>query len=552
MTREASARRGVEIMRKILPLTIVLLSPLSAIVLFYMTAPAYFSERGFPLDDAWIHATYARSLIRSGQFAYNPGIAAAGETAPLWAIVTSPAYIGWWTTGVSVLLVKLLGFLLHTATGATLFYALVRGGVPAWVAAASSVLVGAHPDLVAASVSGMEVPLATLILSLLLLTVSTKRHIAYGVVSACTFLARPETAILPVLVPAILSVRAPNERGQLLRTAVFGALGAAASALLVVARNLVVTGRPLPSTYYAKVGMGDIAVLDALRLGFKPLLASFAITDKPALLVVLAIIAAVALGPRRTENRLAIGPTMYVAGFVFFAVSFVLVAPADTTAFYHQRYVLPALPLVLAAAPVLMLWAASQVELPERARRLGLGLTFALLLTLEVIPSSVRYARLENDARNIDDVQVQMGKYLAGAPDTSVLWAVDAGATRFFGNAFVVDLVGLNTPAMLTPDAQTYLDAHRPTYVDVFPAWSSLDDAAAAAMPVVRFEAATAYSVTRLGEMRMHLLALCPDGACAGTVTVRGRAYRFACAGAAPGAAQGPTVLPPPPDAAAR
>src|SRR5512133_2117906 len=40
---------------------------------------------GFPLDDAWIHQTYARNLAQYGQWAFFPGQPSAGSTAPLWS-----------------------------------------------------------------------------------------------------------------------------------------------------------------------------------------------------------------------------------------------------------------------------------------------------------------------------------------------------------------------------------------------------------------------------------------------------------------------------------
>jgi len=38
---------------------------------------------GFPLDDAWIHQTYARNLVEFGQWAFIPGKLSAGSTAPV-------------------------------------------------------------------------------------------------------------------------------------------------------------------------------------------------------------------------------------------------------------------------------------------------------------------------------------------------------------------------------------------------------------------------------------------------------------------------------------
>jgi hypothetical protein len=36
---------------------------------------------GFPLDDAWIHQTYARNLAETGQLAYLPGQPCSGHTS---------------------------------------------------------------------------------------------------------------------------------------------------------------------------------------------------------------------------------------------------------------------------------------------------------------------------------------------------------------------------------------------------------------------------------------------------------------------------------------
>jgi hypothetical protein len=48
---------------------------------------------GFPLDDAWIHQTYARNLARSGQWEYVPGVVSAGSTAPLWTMLLALGYL---------------------------------------------------------------------------------------------------------------------------------------------------------------------------------------------------------------------------------------------------------------------------------------------------------------------------------------------------------------------------------------------------------------------------------------------------------------------------
>ncbi|HWF43829.1 MAG TPA: hypothetical protein VG537_04230, partial [Candidatus Kapabacteria bacterium] len=44
----------------------------------------------FPLDDAWIHLTFARTLAASGHFAYGPlNPATSGSTSPLFTFLES-------------------------------------------------------------------------------------------------------------------------------------------------------------------------------------------------------------------------------------------------------------------------------------------------------------------------------------------------------------------------------------------------------------------------------------------------------------------------------
>ncbi len=62
--------------------------------LFYLAVSAWgYGFSGFPLDDAWIHQTYARNLAYYGQLAFTPGVTSAGSTAPLWSVLLS---VGYW------------------------------------------------------------------------------------------------------------------------------------------------------------------------------------------------------------------------------------------------------------------------------------------------------------------------------------------------------------------------------------------------------------------------------------------------------------------------
>ena len=67
---------------------------------------------GLPLDDAWIHLVYARSLAALHGFAFNPGQLETGSTSPLWTLLLVPASWAARLFGISVVLpAKLTGLL---------------------------------------------------------------------------------------------------------------------------------------------------------------------------------------------------------------------------------------------------------------------------------------------------------------------------------------------------------------------------------------------------------------------------------------------------------
>src|SRR5512136_2961371 len=66
-------------------------------------------EPGFPLDDSWIHLTFARNLARGWGFAYNQGQPVAGSTAPLWTLILAFCHIFTRNATVMVVIAKLLG-----------------------------------------------------------------------------------------------------------------------------------------------------------------------------------------------------------------------------------------------------------------------------------------------------------------------------------------------------------------------------------------------------------------------------------------------------------
>src|SRR5919109_256849 len=62
-------------------------------VLFYLIVSARIYRLGFPLDDAWIHLTYARNIAERGEWSFRLGERSAGSTSPLWTALLSLGFL---------------------------------------------------------------------------------------------------------------------------------------------------------------------------------------------------------------------------------------------------------------------------------------------------------------------------------------------------------------------------------------------------------------------------------------------------------------------------
>src|SRR5512134_2212235 len=78
--------------RRIDPWVVLAIASLIA-VLSYLIASALIFRIGFPLDDSWIHLTYARNLAEHGEWAFRLGQPSAGSTAPLWTVLLSVGFL---------------------------------------------------------------------------------------------------------------------------------------------------------------------------------------------------------------------------------------------------------------------------------------------------------------------------------------------------------------------------------------------------------------------------------------------------------------------------
>jgi hypothetical protein len=433
-----------------------------------------------PLDDSFIHLVYARAIAEEGQLAYNVGEAEAGATSPLWAFVLAAIFV-----------LKRLGLALSTilaakavgvlcAIGATWLGAVLTRRLSASTLAGGFAMlcIAIDPAFSFARVSGMEVPLASLLALGGIYAVLGGSSVWAAACFGLAPLARPELLLLtPIgLLAIVLSFRdqvgATGSRSGY--TKPMGAvLALTLPSLLWAGYCLSVSGHPFPNTFYAK-HVGE-SLLD--HLSDAPLVIGATASDVPSLLfgvgLLLAVLGAVHVARARQPSRwlslsIAVSPGLLWLGVIW---AHRLTQPL---AFYWYRYTQPVLPLltVWMVVGLCVLWRrGDQVARGRRMAARGLvGLVALLVIAFSVIALPARAHLFAWNSQNILENQVAIGRWLSthARPELPVA-TVDAGAIRYYSHRRTIDLIGLNDHRVLARGVAAVLREEQPAAFVIFP-----------------------------------------------------------------------------------
>lgn len=484
-------------------------------------------EAGFPLDDSWIHQDFARTLATTGRFAFQPGRGGAGSTSPLWVLALLPPHLLthgqapiWLLVGWSAALGAATLGGLSILTGATAADLARRAGgtdgvvrLAAMIGALATV---AEWHLVWAAVSGMETDLFALLVMLLVWGAARRtRPLWLGLLAGVTLAVRPEGLLVDALVvagawwatiyqasraddltvdplgrasprrvwnmAASWSGAAPNEGLRRLRPWLRGWLGPFLTGMVVAVLpyfvwNIGTTGHIFPSTFYAKgafYGTGETA---GVVLGYVAQVGIVMVGSSPVLLVLAALACSQRL-LRRTPGVRAVGgasqrfplAAVLVIWPLLLVVAYGVHLP---TVYQHGRYLMPALPAVLALA------AAGAAPLLAAGRRSQLAVVGGMALLATSLFSVGRSAQIYgSNVRYIDDFQVNTARWLSmRTPVGSLVATHDVGAIGYFSHRPVVDMAGLVDPQVVpfvsNQDAlEHYLARRHAAYVVMFVDW---------------------------------------------------------------------------------
>ncbi|MCK6578581.1 MAG: hypothetical protein L6Q98_10805 [Anaerolineae bacterium] len=430
----------------------IMLIPILTILLTLL----YLATAGgnFPLDDSWIHQTYARNLVEYGEWSFVPGQPSAASSSPLYTIILAVGYrLGipyqMWTHGMGIAALALTGLL-----GAALAGRIAPSSGVARPAAGLTITAAWH--LIWAAVSGMETPIFAMFVMLSIWLAWREldprnaggrsfilRGALFGGVSALTTLTRAEGILLTGLLGLMLVAARPGRSWS--RLVLYGASAVTVYVLMLapyLIYNLQVTGGLLPNTAAAKAA-------DATPLFFENYLWRLAYLLEPLAagvqIVLLPGMAAYAVWLVRERK-----PILLAAPLLWSILLIGLYAAALPLNIQHGRYLIPALPSAILCGVVGIVW------LLRQGRRSMLGRVLTRTLAAVAVVVTVTFAlglglsAYRQDVAIVDQEMVASALWLkANIPPEDLLIVHDIGAVGYFAPRPLIDIAGLVNPEVI-------------------------------------------------------------------------------------------------------
>lgn len=467
-----------------------------AVCCLYWTREVALTDDGFPLDDAWIYAQFARTSAAGHFGEFNAGEVVTGITGPLWALLLTPLHaLAGENVGLYVVLVKSLGILLLCLSTIAIYYLGWRIFDDRRAGIAAAFFLPLMPKIIWGTLSGMEVPLLVLLVLLSLYLMARYREAGWRrdlLTPAVIGLAghtRPEAYLLFVIFVAYQAFDWWSLRRQRpFRALIWGITKQMAVFLVVLSPNVIfsyaVTGQPVANTFYAKTRGLDLAA----SLRFFVLGGSMVWLDPPATATLSEILAwppqsaalAARLGYSALKGLLVV--TLFIWGIkrapdkrgilpalAWLIGDFLLYTILFTRS--NRHYFVPMLPSIALLCGGGLIAAAEWIR-GERKLWPAAAILLAFL-SIGTVDWATEYAW---NVKNINDQQVTIGRWVdENLPADAVLAINDVGAIRYFSQRRIIDVTGLLTPDLI-PYARTgrkldYLKTASPDYLIVYDAW---------------------------------------------------------------------------------
>jgi hypothetical protein len=431
----------------------------------YLAASNKINSIGFPLDDSWIHLTYARNLALYGQWAFQLGHPSAGSTAPLWTFLLA---LGFWLHLAPFIWTYLIGGLILFGLSSLAEYtcrALIPDYRPRypWI----GIFFALEWHLLWAAMSGMETLLQALLIFTVISTLITgsRRYLLLGLLTGLSIWVRPDglTLMGPVLFTLLFDEKSVTEKGLSLVKYFIG-LGSLFAPYVLF--NLWLSGTPMPNTFYAK--QTEYALWQAQPLITRLVILVVQLLTGPSLLLLPGVVGYIVLVIRRRSWPMMAG-YLWCAGYLLL---YILRLPA----YQHGRYLMPAMPIFFLFGILGYLEFRKSTFLGRHSWWIKAAWQFSLaLLTIGFVGLGAR--TYGEDVGLIQTEMVVTAKWVAiNIPPTAILAAHDIGALGYYDDHELIDLAGLVSPEVIPfmrdeTRLSGYLDLHHANYLVAFPAF---------------------------------------------------------------------------------
>lgn len=420
---------------------------------------------GFPLDDAWIHQTYARNFMENFRWEYNSGQISGGSTSPLWTILLMPGYL---VKGKFYLIwTYFLGFLL-TASSAYLFEETAcrltkkTNDFPLY-----GLLFILEWHIFWATNSGMETILFIFIALLIIyLIILDKIYSFYfAILMGVLIWVRPDTITL-FFVPFFVFARDLLIQRKLNKKILWQIIFLGFSFMVYVGFNKAISGSFFPNTFYAKQAEYSLLYqLPILNRIFNILLVP--ITGVGSILLP---------GFFYQIYRVFIEKNVKLAGILLWFFGYILLFAFRLPVTYqHGRYFIPIIPIYLLIA-VLGFNSIIKAMQSKPALLLIRAWKISIVIILFVFWGLGANAYSE-DVSIIESEMVDTAIWINfNTSVDSKISAHDIGALGYFTDREIVDLAGLISPDVIPSinneyELKKYLDNHDVDYLMTFPDW---------------------------------------------------------------------------------
>jgi len=435
-------------------------------IVVYLTASKFVYRIGFPLDDAWIHQTYARNLASNLGWAFIPGQPSAGSTSPLWSSMLSFGYFTGLGPYIWTFLLGWIGLVIISVVAVKIFEILCpqQADKSVWV----GIFLVLEWHLIWAALSGMETLWAGLIaLSVIgyLLLKSPNWFVAGFLIGLGIWL-RPDcvTLIGPALMVLVVRKEFWRNRIKAVGLLTLGILIMGAPYMIF---NQVLAGDWWPNTFYAK--QAEYVSLTQTPL-LKRYISQISLPMVGAGSLLLPGFVLITLKSIRRKAWDVLAGELWLGGYLLI---YALRLPVT---YQHGRYIIPAMPVYfIFSLSGMASWI--QLNSPNLWRRaIGriwlISVGVVLLIFWGLGARSFAY-----DVAVIETEMVDTALWIAkNIEETSILAVHDIGAIGFYSDRELIDLAGLISPEVIPfirdeEQLKGYLNLQGADYLITFPGW---------------------------------------------------------------------------------